>query len=125
MFASEDDQKNEELSCLKIMAFNHKNSKFRDKRTEMLDNVKRQSVPTRCKLRIKFPDSYVLQGTFGARETVQAVYDYVKENIVTKERGFYLFETPPKKVLKDKKQTLFKAKFGGMAIIYFGWSDVD
>jgi hypothetical protein len=60
MFASEEDRKNEELSCLKIMAFNHKNSKFRDKRTELLDNVKRQMVPTRTKLRIKFPDSYVL-----------------------------------------------------------------
>jgi hypothetical protein len=91
----------------------------------MLDNVKRQAHHTRTKLRIRFPDNYVLQGTFGAKETLQHVHDYVKQNIVSKERDFYLFETPPKKVLKDKKQSLFKARLVPMAIIYFGWSDID
>ena len=52
------------------MAFNHKNSKFRDRRTEMLDNVKRQAHHTRTKIRVKFPDNYVLQGTFGGKETL-------------------------------------------------------
>ena len=41
MFDNEEDRKNDELAAVKMLAFNAKNSKFRDKRTEMLDNVKR------------------------------------------------------------------------------------
>ena len=52
------------------------------------------------------PDGYILQGTFGAKEKVQAVFDFVKQSILLKERPFYLFETPPKRLITNTKQTL-------------------
>lgn len=51
-------------------------------------------------MRIVFPDNMILQGTFGARETIGEVYDFVFENIFDKNREFVLFETPPKKIFK-------------------------
>lgn len=45
------------------------------------------------------PDGYILQGTFGAKEKVKDVFAFVKDCILTKEREFVLFETPPKRVL--------------------------
>ena len=47
------------------------------------------------------PDGYILQGTFGANEKVKDVLDFVEYCLLDKERAFYLFETPPKRVLKD------------------------
>jgi hypothetical protein len=34
---------------------------------------------TRSNVRIKFPDGYLLQGTFGALETIEDIYKFVGE----------------------------------------------
>ena len=52
------------------------------------------------------PDGYILQGTFGAKEKVKDVFDFVKDCILLKDRQFYLFETPPKRVITAMNQTL-------------------
>lgn len=50
-------------------------------------------------MRIRFPDDYVIQGTFSALEKIGDVYAFIKEHLFLKEREFYLYETPPKKIL--------------------------
>jgi hypothetical protein len=59
---------------------------------------------TRANIRIKFADGHILQGTFGAREKVKDIYDFVKENLSSfvTDRAFELFETPPRRVLGAK-----------------------
>jgi tether containing UBX domain for GLUT4 len=57
-------------------------------------------------VRIRFPDEYVIQGTFKALEKVEEVYKLVKDHLFNKEREFYLYETPPKKIASDMKITL-------------------
>ena len=66
-----------------------------------------------------------MQGTFGAKEKVGDVYEYVKANLATPERDFYLFETPPKKILKDKSVALHKAHLIPSSIVYFAWTDLE
>ena len=39
---------------------------------------------TRGNVRVKFPDGYVIQGTFGALETVEDIYRFINENIFYK-----------------------------------------
>lgn len=85
--------------ALKFMAENEKNAKFRNKRQEELDRLQKQQLYTTSLVRVRFPDDYVIQFTFGALEKVSEIYKLVKENIYTKEREFYLYETPPKKIL--------------------------
>jgi hypothetical protein len=43
-----------------------------------LQMVAKAKVFTRTLIRIKFPDDFILQGTFAALEKVQDIYDFVK-----------------------------------------------
>ena len=83
------------------MADNEKNSHFKNKRQEELERLQKQPIHTTALVRIRFPDDYIIQGTFAGLEKIGELYKFVKENIFMKEREFYLYETPPKKVLKD------------------------
>jgi hypothetical protein len=84
---------------------------------------------TRTSIRVKFPDGYVIQGTFGALETVGDVYKFVQQNLfyTAEQRQFYLYETPPKKVFDEKtyKNTLIAQKLVPSCMIYFGWKDLS
>ena len=99
-------EKDLEHEALKLISDNAKNEKFRDKRTIELDRIKKLAHHTRTKIRVKFPDGYILQGTFGALEKVSDVLEFVKENLATKDRQFYLFETPPKRKLNKPANSL-------------------
>ena len=83
------------------MAENEKNSVFHSKKQEELERVRNQQVYTTALIRIRMPDDYIIQGTFAALEKVQVIYDFIKENLATPEREFYLYETPPKKIIKE------------------------
>lgn len=119
------DKATEYKAAIKLLAENEKNSKFRDKRLEELNKLNKQQVHTRSTIRIKFPDQYVLEGTFGALEKISSVYDFVKQNIVTKEREFYLYETPPKRVLTKMANTLHASHMVPSGLLYFGWKDLE
>jgi len=80
--------------------------KFKNKRIEELERLVKTPVHTTALVRIRFPDDYVLQGTFAALDKIENIYEFVKEHLFIKERDFYLYETPPKKVFKDMKVTL-------------------
>ena len=71
------------------------------------------------------PDGYILQGTFGAKEKVKDVYEFVKNCVVLKERKFILFETPPKRVITEMNKTLHAARLVPSCLLYFGWADLD
>ena len=84
---------------------------------------------SRGTVRIKFPDGYLLQGTFGALETVEDIYQFVGENLFVGPTGreFYLYETPPKKVMDKKvfKNNLITQRLVPSCMLYFGWSDLE
>ena len=53
------------------------------------------------------------------------MFDFVKQNLVSKDRAFYLFETPPKRVLKDMNKTLYQQRLVNRCLLYFGWEGLD
>ena len=110
---------------MKFLAENEKNMKFRNKRQEELDKLQKQVVHTTSLIRVRFPDDYVLQGTFGALEKIESIYNFVKEHLVYQDRPFYLYETPPKKILKDMAPTLKASRMVPSGMLYFAWSDLD
>ena len=93
-----------QTSVLKFLGEQEKKSKFQNKRFQELEKLMKTPNHTRGTVRIKFPDGYLLQGTFGALETVEDIYAFVGQNLFVGPSGreFYLYETPPKKVM-DKK----------------------
>jgi len=117
------------MSAMKFLAQQEKNSKFQNKRYQELEKLVNSPHHTRSNIRIKFADGYILQGTFGAKETIKDVYDFVAENLfyTPDERQFYLYETPPKRILDDKvmKQTLIQAKLVPSCMLYHGWKDLS
>ena len=83
----EDDRR----GALAFLADQEKKSKFRDRLSMELDKVKKRAHHTRAKIRVKMPDGYILQGTFGAKEKVEVIYEFVRNCVINKERTFYLF----------------------------------
>jgi hypothetical protein len=115
----------ENTQALKFLAENEKNMKFRNKRQEELERIQKQQVYTTALIRIRFPDEYVLQGTFGALDKLDQVYKFVKEHLYMPDRDFYLYEAPPKKVLKDMSQNLKSLRLVPSGMLWFAWSDLD
>jgi tether containing UBX domain for GLUT4 len=108
-----------------LVAENEKNSVFHSKKQEELERVRNQQVYTTSLIRIRFPDDYVIQGTFAALERVQVIYNFVKENLANPDREFYLYETPPKKIIKDLTLTAKAARLVPSGVLYFAWADLD
>lgn len=96
---------------------------FRDKREVELEQLKNKPVFTRSRIKIKFPDNMVLVASFGAKETVQDIIALMKAYMLDGKREFYLFETPPKRVVKKVNAQLHAIKLVPSATLYFGWSD--
>lgn len=119
------DEAIENTQALRFLAENEKNQKFRNKRQEELDRLQKQQVYTTALVRIRFPDDYVLQGTFGALDRVDSVYKFVRENLYFGDREFYLYETPPKKVIKEMTSTLKQVRMVPSGMLYFAWEDLD
>ena len=63
-----------QTSVLKFLGEQERKSKFQNKRHQELEKLMKTPNHTRSNVRIKFPDGYLLQGTFGALETVEDVY---------------------------------------------------
>ena len=81
---------------------------------------------TRASIRVKFPDGYILAGNFGAKEKVKDVIEFVKSNLMHPTRKFYVFETPPRRVLDEKlfEKNLIDAKLVPSSLLYFAWTDI-
>lgn len=61
---------------------------------------------TRATIRVKFPDGHLLQGAFGAKEKIKDIYAFVSENLFSKDRPYYLYESPPKREFDEKTMNM-------------------
>jgi len=75
-------------------------------------------------IRVCFKNRIYLQGIFRPKESVSALYKFVEENISASENTsedleFVLYTSPPRKDIKDMKNTLFEQNLCPAAQIYF------
>ena len=99
--------------------------KFGNKRLQEYNKLRTKKVYSTSIIRIKFPDGLILQGKFGAREKISALYSYVKECIFEKDRDFVLYRAPPKKDITELNQSMMKAELVPSSMIFFQWKDED
>lgn len=85
-------------------------------RTLSLLHSYRQTV-----IRVQFPDRLVLQAVFSPLDTVETVMEFVKQFLEQPDMPFYLYSTPPKRVL-EREQRLVEADCVPRALLYFGTS---
>lgn len=119
----QEEKRIERNAAIRLIQENKKREVFRDKRQIELDQLKNKGEYTRTRIKIRFPDQFVIVASFGAKETVQDVYDFVKENLMTVDRPFHLFETPPKRILQASTQRLFQVKLVPSGSLYFSFND--
>ncbi|ESN94110.1 hypothetical protein HELRODRAFT_180278 [Helobdella robusta] len=77
---------------------------------------------SRVIIRIQFPDRHVAQAVFRPRETVHALYKFVRELLVDKRLDFELYTTPPKQTLNDMTATLLESGMVPMTRVYLTYS---
>ena len=104
---------------------NKKREVFRDKRQMELNQLKKQKSFTRTRVKLRFPDGFVMLASFGAKEYVRDLFEFVRENLVTPDRKFILFQTPPKRLLTQTDQRMVQAKLIPSCTLFFGWADLD
>lgn len=90
-----------------IISQNVQNEKFQSKRWKEYQTLLKQKFHTRTSIWIQLPDGYILQGTFGAMERMEQVYDFIKENLFDKEWPFSLFEPTPRRVFDSMPAKLY------------------
>jgi hypothetical protein len=96
----------ENKGVLKLLSQNAKQNKFTNKRWAELEKLRKQKVYSRTTVRVVFPDGSMLQGRFGALETMGEVYDFVFEHLFDKSAEFTLYDFPPRRDFTDHSKTL-------------------
>ena len=116
-------EEDEELGAAQaLIRENEENSKFHSKRKVQLNRFERQKSYGTVTIRVRFPDRYLLQGSFSSLESTQSVYAYVSQYLVTPDRPFALYVAPPKQVIESSaKRTL--AEFAPATLFNFSWKD--
>ena len=112
-------------AALAFMREQEEKTVFRDRLAMELEKEKKKAHHTRTIVKIKFPNNYTMEATFGLKERIKDVYDFVKSMLVTKDRSFILYTVPPKTILTKMNQTLKEQGFGRGSNVYFGWKDLD
>ena len=103
-----------------ILRMNEENSKFQNRRKRQLELETRRKVYAKVTVRVKFPDSVLLQGSFSALETNVDLYQFVQTMLRDQNRRFYLYMTPPKVRIKPVRQEKLEA-MAPASIVYFAW----
>ncbi|KAK2723299.1 tether containing UBX domain for GLUT4-like [Artemia franciscana] len=72
---------------------------------------------TTLRINFPYPDNYVLQAVFRSSETIAAVMEFTQKFINTEKRNFFLYTSPPKKVLEPEAR-LFELDLAPASQIY-------
>ncbi|RMZ95066.1 Tether containing UBX domain for GLUT4 [Brachionus plicatilis] len=93
------------------------------KQMRELEKDRKAMKYSKIAIRIAFKNRMVLQGLFRPKELLSELYKFVKGSLAeqnnAEEVDFYLFSSPPKKILNQMKMTLFDADLCPAVLIYF------
>jgi UBX domain-containing protein 6 len=77
-----------------------------------------------CLIRVKFPNNFIIQGTFKSNETYQDLYNFVQECLETDAIPFELFSPLlNKKSLTNNDLSLAELRLAPASVLNFKWSD--
>eukprot|EP00195_Chlamydomonas_chlamydogama_P004892 CAMPEP_0202902588 /NCGR_PEP_ID=MMETSP1392-20130828/16940_1 /ASSEMBLY_ACC=CAM_ASM_000868 /TAXON_ID=225041 /ORGANISM="Chlamydomonas chlamydogama, Strain SAG 11-48b" /LENGTH=416 /DNA_ID=CAMNT_0049589375 /DNA_START=140 /DNA_END=1390 /DNA_ORIENTATION=- len=77
-------------------------------------------------VRVHFPDGVIMQAAYRATEPLSCLQELVSKVVgpaLSKAGAFYLYTTPPKQVLRNLEESLFKANLVPAAHVYFHTSE--
>ncbi|XP_022632637.1 plant UBX domain-containing protein 1 isoform X3 [Vigna radiata var. radiata] len=105
----------------RLLAAKKEDKFLKTRKIREAEEAARRSEMTKAIIRVRFPDNHTLETTFHPSETVQSLIDVLTKVIVLPEEPFYIYTTPPKKIMKDMSQNFYDAGFCPGAIVYFSY----
>lgn len=93
---------------------------FQNKRKMELEKLRSKEFIAVVVVRIRFPDDFVLEGSFSINENVGDLYRFVEENLEVRGK-FELFSIPPKVVLKNMQEQL--KNYSPAVVFNFLWCE--
>ncbi|XP_019451508.1 PREDICTED: plant UBX domain-containing protein 1-like [Lupinus angustifolius] len=106
----------------RLLATKKEDKLLKTRKIREAEEAARRSRITKAVIRVRFPDNHTLEVTFHPSETIQSLIDFLTEVITKPEQPFYIYTTPPKKLIKDMSQDLYTAGFCPGAIVYFSYN---
>lgn len=80
--------------------------------------AERQAKYPLTTIRFRIGADLVVQATFKSRETVSALYEFMRTKVAVVHDDFYLYTTPPMNKLTDMHTTLYDARLAPSAIVH-------
>ncbi|CAJ2637156.1 unnamed protein product [Trifolium pratense] len=105
----------------KILATKKDDKYLKTRKLREADLAARRSRMTKAVIRVRFPDNHTLEANFQPSDTIQSLIDLLNKVIAQPEKPFYLYTTPPKKLIRDVSQDFYAAGFCPGAIVYFSY----
>ncbi|XP_020219032.1 plant UBX domain-containing protein 1 [Cajanus cajan] len=106
----------------RLLASKKEDKFLKTRKIREAEEAARRSRTTKAIIRVRFPDNHTLEATFHPSETLQSLVDLLTKVIAQPEQPFYIYTTPPKKVINDLSQDFYDAGFCPGAIVYFSYN---
>ncbi|RDY12850.1 Plant UBX domain-containing protein 1 [Mucuna pruriens] len=106
----------------RLLATKKEDKLLKTRKLREAEEAARRSRITKAVIRVRFPDNHTLEATFHPSETVQSLIDLLTKVIAQPEQPFYIYTTPPKKVINGMSQDFYNAGFCPGAIVYFSYN---
>ncbi|KAL2320236.1 hypothetical protein Fmac_029205 [Flemingia macrophylla] len=106
----------------RLLASKKEDKFLKTRKIREAEEAARRSRTTKAVIRVRFPDNITLEATFHPSETFQSLIDLLTKVIAQPEQPFYIYTTPPKKVINDMSQDFYNAGFCPGAIVYFSYN---
>ncbi len=94
------------------------NNKFTLKSRIKYENLIKTPVYIKADVRLKFPNSFILEGSFTLFETVGDIYNFVKEYLKNPNNKFTISTSPPPKKYEKLGDTLYSQKLYPQVLMY-------
>ncbi|KAI4348262.1 hypothetical protein L6164_009002 [Bauhinia variegata] len=105
----------------RLMATKKDDKFLKTRKIREAEEAAHRSRMTKAVIRVRFPDNHTLEAKFHSSETLQSLIDLLNKVISQPELPFYIYTTPPKKLIKDMSQDFYTAGFCPGAIVYFSY----
>ena len=96
----------------------NQNNRFTLKSRMHFENLMNTPIYVKSDIRFKFPDSNILEASFGLNETIGDLYNFIKEYLINPKEKFTISTTPPPKKYIKENETIQNNKLFPQVLMY-------
>ncbi len=96
----------------------NQNNRFNLKSRMHFENLMNSPIYVKSDIRFKFPDSNILEASFGLNEKIGDLYKFIKEYLINPNEKFTISTTPPPKKYIKENETIQNNKLFPQVLMY-------